>query len=217
MKNVLVLLMLLFTGNLLFATPQAIIFDFGGVLNLNENHEALDKFIQNNFPLSPAVLATANQEKKYWSKMGMTEEEFWNYYSYRKNITLPQKWNAALEPLLKASVGADPAMYRLVDELKENGLRVGLLSNVNKGRVKMLRKFGFYAPFDPLILSSEVSLEKPDPQIYLLLLETLGLAARDVIFIDDKASNIAAARKLGIDGILFESESQLRRELNKRL
>lgn len=217
MKNFLAFLLLYGAGQPLLAMPQAVIFDFGGVLNLEANHEALDRFIQNNFPLSPKVFATADQERKYWSKAGMTEEEFWNYYSYRKNITLPQKWKAALEPLLKSAVGADPKMYRLIDELKTSGLRVGMLSNVNKGRAKMLRQFGFYAPFDPLILSSEVGLEKPHPEIYLLLLKALDLPAQDVIFVDDKPSNIAAAKKLGIDGIIFESEPQLRSELKKRL
>lgn len=201
----------------LMAAPQAVIFDFGGVLNLEANHDAVAQFIQERFHISPTEFATAAQEKHLWSKLGMTEEEFWSNYAYRKKIVLPPDWKDSLQLLLQKAVGADPEMYRLIDQLKERGLRVGLLSNVDMGRAKTLRQFGFYAPFDPCILSSEVGLEKPDPKIYLLLLSTLHLPAHDVIFIDDKASNIEAANKLGIDGIVFESKEQLTRELDKRI
>lgn len=219
MKKILLsLLFLLFLAcnSFLIAQPQAVIFDFGGVLNLEANNEPAALFIRNTLHLSPTEFATAAQEGHLWSKAGMTETEFWNMYAHRRGVKLPSDWNIKLEPLLKNAVGADEKMYRLIEELKAQGLRVGLLSNVLAGRAKMLKEFGFYSPFQPSIVSSDVNLAKPDPQIYLLLLKELNLPAQDVIFVDDKASNIDAARKLGIDGIVFHSEQQLREELSKR-
>jgi putative hydrolase of the HAD superfamily len=57
---------------------------------------------------------------------------------------------------------------------------------------------------------------KPDPAIYRHTLDKLGVAAQEAIFIDDIPANIAAARALGIDGILFTTVEQLRRDLETR-
>jgi FMN phosphatase YigB (HAD superfamily) len=47
-------------------------------------------------------------------------------------------------------------------------------------------------------------------------LDKLGVAAKEAIFVDDIAANIAAARALGIDGILFTTVEQLRSDLEVR-
>ena len=52
MKNILLFFILFLIKSPLLATPQAVIFDFGGVLNLKENRETLDRFIQKHFLLS---------------------------------------------------------------------------------------------------------------------------------------------------------------------
>jgi putative hydrolase of the HAD superfamily len=57
---------------------------------------------------------------------------------------------------------------------------------------------------------------KPDPAIYRHTLDKLGVAAHEAIFIDDIPANIAAARALGIDGIVFTAVEQLRRDLKAR-
>ena len=61
-----------------------------------------------------------------------------------------------------------------------------------------------------------MGLEKPDPKAYQLLLEQLALPANEVVFIDDKEENVEAARKLGVDAIVFESAQQVHAELAER-
>ena len=119
-------------------------------------------------------------------------------------------------PTLKESVGADPNMYVLIDQLKESGIRVGMLSNIDDRYTKLIRDFGFYEPFEPCLLSCEMGLEKPDLKAYELLIETMNLPASEIVFIDDKAENVEAAKKIGIDAIVFESSEQLRTELLQR-
>ncbi len=61
-----------------------------------------------------------------------------------------------------------------------------------------------------------MGLEKPDPKAYQLLLEKVELPANEVVFIDDLEENVEAAKKLGIDAIVFKSAEQVRHELAKR-
>lgn len=57
--------------------------------------------------------------------------------------------------------------------------------------------------FDPLVISAEVGLLKPDPGIYQLALQALGLPAGRVLFVDDFAENVEGARAAGLQALQF--------------
>lgn len=78
-------------------------------------------------------------------------------------------------------------------------------------------RFGFLTEsFRNVVVSAHEQLVKPDPAIYRICLERNGLAPRDCIFIDDSPANVAAARDLGIEGVLFTGADALRRDLGAR-
>ena len=54
---------------------------------------------------------------------------------------------------------------------------------------------------------------KPDARLYRILLDRYGLKAEECVFTDDNPANIAGAEAVGIKGILFKNEKQLRAEL----
>jgi 2-haloacid dehalogenase len=58
-----------------------------------------------------------------------------------------------------------------------------------------------------------VRLIKPDPAIFRLTLEKLGIAESEVLFIDDRVSNVTVARSLGIESIRFTTLAELNRQL----
>jgi epoxide hydrolase-like predicted phosphatase len=60
--------------------------------------------------------------------------------------------------------------------------------------------------FDVVVDSSEEGVRKPDPRIFELTLERLGVEAARSIFLDDFAGNVTAAEALGIKGILVGSD-----------
>lgn len=103
-----------------------------------------------------------------------------------------------------------------IEELKAKGYLVLYLSNFSE---KVLRDcnriMGFLPHMDGGILSCRVHLVKPDPAIYRLLLETYDLSAEECVFLDDTPKNIEAAEALGIHGIVFENQTQARKELEK--
>lgn len=96
-----------------------------------------------------------------------------------------------------AGMRPDPVMWELVAELRGTGLRVGLLSNswANEYPADLLEHF------DLVVISGEVGLRKPDPRIYQLLLDRLGLPAQRTAFVDDVPPNVAAAADLGIHAV----------------
>lgn len=205
-----------FTAASLISAPQAIVFDFGGVMTGEPNREAVITFIRQSFHFSAEEFEKVNQEKRLAVKQGKTDEEFWISYAKNKGIKLPQNWTTSFRSVIRDAIGINPEMYVLVDQLKEQKIPVALLSNIDERLSKLIRDFGLYEPFNPCLLSCEIGIEKPDLKAYELLLTKLNLQAKEVVFVDDRPENIESAKTIGLDAILFESEQQLRNELSRR-
>ena len=198
------------------AASQAVCFDFGGVLTGEPNREAVVHFIQKSFDLSNEEFEGINQEKRLAVKQGKTDEAFWLSYAEKRDIQLPADWSHSFRSVMQDAIGVNPQMYALVDELRDQQVPVALLSNIDERLSKLIRDFGLYEPFDPCLLSCEIGIEKPDSKAYDLLIKTMNLPASEIVFIDDRAENVEAAKKIGIDALLFRSPEQLREELLKR-
>ncbi|HSX26241.1 MAG TPA: HAD family phosphatase [Chlamydiales bacterium] len=199
----------------LAAAPQAVVFDWGDVLATHDR-AVIIQFMCETLHLSEADFEKANLKKRKAIEAGQSDVDFWLQFAKEKGIVLGKQWPESYEAILKKSVGADEEMASLVHELKEKEISVGLLSNINGRYAKIIRDLGFYDPFEPCLLSYDMGLEKPDPRVYQLLLEKLNLPAGEVVFIDDKEENVEAAKKLGIDGVVFQSAEQVRQALIDR-
>lgn len=195
---------------------RAVVFDFGGVLTLEPDRKAIVDFLCESFRLSDEEFDKVNRLKKQASKSGITDEEFWLAFALEREIDLSLEWPSNFKSVMKNALGANPVMFQMIEELKAKKIPVALLSNIDERLGKLVREFGFYEPFELCLLSYEINVEKPDPRAYQHLIETLGLAPEQIIFIDDLAENIHAAEELGIDAIQFESADQIRQELSLR-
>lgn len=212
------LLVFLFAAASLIAVPKAIIFDFGGVLTVTgePNRKAVADFIRDSVQLSQEEFEAANLVKRLFLKEGGTDEAFWRSLAESRAIYLAPDWDSSFRAVLKESIGVNPQMFALVEELKAEEIPVGMLSNIDDRLARFVRGFGLYDLFDPCLLSCEIGFEKPDERAYLHLLERLELPAEDVVFIDDRLENVEAAKQVGLDAILFDSEEGLREELAQR-
>jgi len=199
----------------LLAMPKAIVFDFGNVL-ASPDKDYMVRFLSKTFQIEEGEFDSVNKEKHQAMKNGESETGFWIQYGKRKGIALDENWDEQFHAEVKASLCANEDVYELVEELKKKELKVGLLSNITESLAKKIRPHGLYDPFDPCLLSCELGIEKPDPKIYQMLLDEIELPAEQIVFVDDLAENIEAAKKMGIDGITFVSAKQLRDELQLR-
>ena len=77
------------------------------------------------------------------------------------------------------------------------------------------RRYEFLARFSDIIVSGEVKLGKPDPQVFELMFQRCGFNPENSVFIDDLIENIEVARSLGMHGIHFRSPRQTGNELRK--
>lgn len=111
---------------------------------------------------------------------------------------------------LFAGMRPEPAMFDLVADLRRAGLRTGLLSNSWGNTYARTR---IAAVFDEIVISGEVGLRKPQPEIYLLVLDGLGVRPEHAVFVDDAEPNLIGAREVGMRVLLHTDPAQTRREL----
>lgn len=82
-------------------------------------------------------------------------------------------------------------------EMRERGLTVGILSNSGPGAREQEACWGFQALVDVLVYSHEVGLKKPDPAIYALTAELLGVPPDEIVFLDNWLPAVEGARAAG--------------------
>ncbi len=96
-------------------------------------------------------------------------------------------------------------MLALVRDLRAAGLRTGLLTNnARELRALWWDLLPYDELFDDVVDSSDVGLRKPNPAIYRLALDRLGATAHRTAFLDDIASNVDAAERVGMRSVLVE-------------
>ncbi len=93
----------------------------------------------------------------------------------------------------------DEAMLDLFRTLHASGVPTGLLSNSWGSEYP---RHMFADLFDAVVISAEVGMRKPEPQIFVHAAELLGIAPQECIFIDDIEANIIAAEQVGFTGVL---------------
>jgi putative hydrolase of the HAD superfamily len=101
---------------------------------------------------------------------------------------------------LPAELRPDPAIARALDRLAGSGLRLALISNGGPGQRRKLEHARLPLDrFAAIVISSEVGLAKPDPRIFALALQRLGLESDEVLMVGDSPEHdIAGARAAGI-------------------
>jgi putative hydrolase of the HAD superfamily len=105
----------------------------------------------------------------------------------------------------------------LIEDLAAAGLPLALLSNAPGELAEAISALPVAAYFGHLLFSCQLKLAKPDPECYTRALATLGASAEEVIFIDDRAENVAAAAALGLRSVHFTSPDETRAAVAERL
>jgi len=93
----------------------------------------------------------------------------------------------------------EPGMFAVLRRARRDGLLTALLSNSWANEYPRETWDGL---FDVEVISGEVGLRKPDPQIYRLCAKRLGLSAQECVFVDDLRPNVRGAVEVGMVGVL---------------
>lgn len=187
--------------------PSALILDYGEVLC---------------HPMRPggmALLASqlgapeSEMAEVYWRHrrdydLGMPSREYWTLVAQDLGTTLDEGLLASLVTVdVDSWTDYRDEMWALAATFREAGGRLGMLSNGVPEIVARIRSDrDLSAIFDAVVISYEVQLAKPEPEIYRITLDRLGVPPAAALFVDDRLENIDAARELGFQTLHFTGD-----------
>ena len=192
---------------------RCIVFDVGGVLIKSRMEDV---------------------SERVGKELGIDKDLLWDFWKSHKGETTKGKltfknYCEALDKKfrVKNSFDAYIKVYkkRQETELNEGGLeliknlkkkyKVGLISVTVDAFAEMNRGIELYSIFDVCALSCEVGFSKSDTGLYKAFLEKSGLKPEECVAIDDRKEPLELAKSLGFKTILFDNNTQLKKDLKK--
>ena len=108
-------------------------------------------------------------------------------------------------------------LFRYIESDLKPHYKIGFLSNVGHGVIERLVPSELRALFDVDIRSANVGFQKPDPRIYQLALDRLGVSPEEAVFTDDHEEYLAGAEALGIKTVKYNDLPTFRAKLEQIL
>jgi putative hydrolase of the HAD superfamily len=187
------------------STHKALIVDFGGVLTSDIWSSFAEFCEQRGLDPDAAKQLFRENPEALEALRGLEKGELdAPDFERRFGELLGTEPDGLIEGLFAGLQPAEP-MVEAVRLVREAGIPTGLVSNswVMDHYTDEIRIL-----FDAVVISAEVGLHKPEPEIYLLAAERLGVDASDCVFVDDLRENCAGAEAVGMTAILHRDVGQ---------
>ncbi len=201
------------------ATPiYAVLFDYGMVLSGPPNPLAWARM------RDLTDLDEAGLHREYWAhrhpydRGTHTGQSYWQHVAAGNGTT----FNASqIAGLVAADIDLwgdlNVSMVEWAQQLQRASIRTGILSNIGDAMAEgLLARFDWLGAFDHCTWSHSVNLAKPEPEIYRYAADGLATEPAKILFIDDRADNIEAAREFGMQVIHYLSHAHFINEMYAR-
>jgi putative hydrolase of the HAD superfamily len=190
---------------------RGIILDWGGVV-CEDPSLGFIRYCSKELGVSADILSQAVSMYLGDFMKGLPEEEFWGHVAKQVGIQAPSRplWREALAAVY---VPLEPTI-ETARKLQRQGIRIGLLTNTEPPSRDFHLSLG-YDFFWGRVFSCDEGLSKPDPKIYALAAERLGLRLEECLMVDDRAENIRGAEQAGMPAHLFVSQGLFEKALTE--
>lgn len=196
---------------------KAIIFDVGGVLFFRKNSQIKkNKFVSSGVHINVAKKLKVSLDQ-YLDAIDtnyalaiegkIPEDKILEIFS--KNLKVSEK---KLKKIYiwayKKNFKKNKQLFKQAFKLEKFGYKIAVLSDQWILSKEALMPKKDFKKFNPVIVSCDVGIRKPNPKIYKLILNKLKLKPAETIFIDNQIWNIKPAKKLGMKTILFQNNKK---------
>lgn len=193
-------------------------FDYGGVLSQPPSEEDVALLARAAGASVPALMDGYWQWRRAYDLAELDMAGYWRRVGQGVGRSYTGAEVAELSRLdssmwLRLQTGT----VSLVQDLAAAGLPLALLSNAPGDVAEAVSGLPVAAHFAQLIFSCELKTGKPDPACYSAALARLGARPPDVVFIDDRPENIAAATALGMQAVQFTTPALARQAVTQHL
>ncbi|WP_315831035.1 HAD-IA family hydrolase [Bradyrhizobium prioriisuperbiae] len=199
---------------------QAVIWDFGGVITTSP-FEAFKRFeAERGLPADIIRRTNAtNHWENAWAKFERAEvdlDTFDRLFAEESRALGAEVRGRDVLPLLSGDLRPEmiEALRRVKTHCKTGCITNNLPANsIGSHSGRSLYVAEVMVLFDHVIESAKIGLRKPDPQIYRMMIEALGVDPRACVYLDDLGVNLKPAREMGMTTIKVVDAAQAIAEL----
>ena len=193
---------------------KAVVFDYGKVISFPPDKGAWDEIA------ALAGLKWEDMEFPYKKHRGdfdrgrLNSSGFYRAILDDLNCKIDEKILKQMGELdLKSWININPETVRLMEDVKNAGLILAVLSNMPSDFLKFVRTIPVLSLPHVGIYSCETGSIKPEEAIYLKLLSETGCRSEELVFFDDVPENVSKALDLGIEARIWQDCEKARRDL----
>jgi putative hydrolase of the HAD superfamily len=196
---------------------KAIIFDFGRVISASRP-TARFRAYETDLGIVEGTLNRLMFDSPVWQEAlvgRLTLSAYW----YAVGPSLGLTTHADIDAFRRRYYQDEAVNQEVLTLIRQLHGRYGLavLSNHPPGLNQWLRDWGIRHLFDVLYCSGDEGRIKPDPAVFSITLDRLGVRPAEAVFIDDTPGHVSAAQALGIHGIAFTDAGTLGQDLERLL
>ena len=190
---------------------SAVVFDFGNVLKPPPEQVCFDELQRMARMAGQPFLIPYWQFREAYDLGSLDGCAYWQAVVATAGKSLsPREVNELIVRDAGLWMGVDPVLLAWTKELRRQGLRTAVLSNMPREISAHLRRTAeWQGNFDALVFSGEAGMVKPQAEIYHLCLRALAVQPQEALFIDDREVNVEGAVAIGMHGVRFHSVEQL--------
>lgn len=200
-----------------FPLIKAVIFDFGRVISA-QKPVSLFRAYEEALGLEPNTINQIMFDSQSWRDAivgRISTQEFWHAIGPELGLESCEKIDE-FRKRYHADESIDRGVLSLIRQLHHR-YKLAVLSNAPPDLADWLSDWGIIDLFDVVFCSGDEGMVKPDPAVYHLTLNRLGILPKEAVFIDDTIGHVKAAQSLGIHGVRFTNAARLELELNRLL
>ena len=188
---------------------RAVVLDIGGVLEINDDALFPGPFEGRHGLAAGAVIEAISRMEQHPGLGHVTEQETRDHWRRVLRLDDAQSDDLMADFWTWYVGELDQQMFDWFAAQRPTRL-TGIISNSNPGAREAERHWGFETITDDIVYSHEVGLRKPDPAIYLLAADRLGVRPEEIVFVDDVEANVDAAVAVGMAAVLHPSAERAR-------
>jgi putative hydrolase of the HAD superfamily len=195
---------------------KCILFDIGGVL-VDWHMSWITSEVSKRFDISEDLIISAFDEHLHKLDSGKIDEfDFWqNIAIDTKSDLLKNNKESLWDTYFRKNAIPKHDVKKLSIDLKNNGFTIGIISNIEKVTHTIVDDWDMLSHFEHKFMSYQIGFSKPDPRIYEHVIQKLPYCADELLFIDDKPSNVESAKNCGISSIHFTNFDNLQSSLEQ--
>ncbi|MFN8722844.1 MAG: HAD family hydrolase [Rhodospirillales bacterium] len=193
--------------------PSIVVFDLGGVLlDWNPRH-LYGKLIADTAAMEDFLATVCTSEWNLEQDRGRDWDEAVRLLADRfpDHAELIAAYHLRWEEMIAGPV---PGTKAVLQDLQAREVPTYAITNFSAPKLDLARRtYPEIASFRGIVVSGEVGLLKPEPEIYRRLFDDHRLAPGDTVFIDDVQKNVDGAKAVGMHALLFTDAARLRKDL----